>query len=263
MKKFRFLIFLLLASIIPIGSMGSVEVVGKLKHIYKGIPGEIFTGEITIKNSSDSAQEVRVYQTDLLYNYQDYTNYDEKDTHPRSNIKWIKFSPKSAIVNANETRSIQFEITIPIADNVCGTYWSCLMIEGVNPIDPEQLGELNIETVTRYAIQMVTDIVDQGTGLLKFLKPTLISEGDQLFLAVDIVNSGQHYISPEVSMELFDEEGKSIRVIEAKKKGLFPGTSARFRLNLEGLKGEQTYKCLIIAAGKDEDVFGLEYTLYF
>lgn len=263
MKKFRFLIILLLTSIIPLGSMGSIEVVGKLKHAYKGIPGEIFTGEITIKNSSDKAQEVRVYQTDLLYNYQDYTNYDEDETHPRSNTRWINFSPKSVIVNANEIRSIQFEITIPIDDSVCGTYWSILMIEGVNPIDPEQLGELNIETVTRYAIQMVTDIVDQGTGLLKFLKPTLINEGDHLFLAVDLVNSGQHYISPELSMELFDEEGKSVRVIKAKKKGLYPTTSARFRLNLEGLKGEQTYKCLIIAAGKDEDVFGLEYTLYF
>ncbi|MEA1878533.1 MAG: hypothetical protein U9N86_16960 [Bacteroidota bacterium] len=263
MKKFRYMIVLLLAGIIPFGALGSIEVVGKLKHVYKGIPGQVFTGEIVIRNSSDKTQEVRVYQTDLLYNYQDYTNYDEDDTHPRSNITWINFSPKSAIVNANEVRSIQFEITIPADQKICGTYWSVLMVEGVNPIDPEQLGELNIKTVTRYAIQMVTDIVDQGTGLIKFLKPTLISEGDHLFLAVDLINEGQHYISPEVSMELFDEQGKSFKVIKASKKGLFPTTSARFRLDLEGLKGEQTYECLIIAAGQDEDVFGLEYTLYF
>jgi len=263
MKKFRYLIVLLLAAVVPFGALGSIEVVGKLKYVYKGIPGQVFTGEILIRNSSNNAQEVRVYQTDLLYNYQDYTNYDENQTHPRSNTSWINFSPKSAIVNAKEERNIQFEITIPANDSICGTYWSVIMVEGVNPIDPEQLGELNIETVTRYAIQIVTDIVDQGAGLLKFLQPTLISEGDHLFLAVDLVNTGQHYISPEVSMELFDEQGQSIKVIKSSKKGLYPTTSARFRLDLKGLKGEQTYQCLIIAAGKDEDVFGLEYTLFF
>ncbi len=263
MKKFRYLIFLLLAGIIPLGALGSIEVVGKLKYEYTGAPGEVFSGKIQIKNSSDKAQEFKVYQTDLLYNYEDYTNYDEDVTHARSNISWINFSPKSAVVNANEVRTIQFEITIPVDDSVCGTYWSVLMVEGVNPIDPEEVGELNIKTVTRYAIQIATDIVDQGTGNLQFLMPTLISEGDQLFLAIDLVNSGQHYISPEVSMELFDEQGQSIKTIKASKKGLYPTTSARFRLDLRGLKGEQTYQCLIIAAGKNEDVFGLEYTLYF
>lgn len=249
--------------IFNIGIFASVEVIGSLKRSHKGNQGDVFKGEIQIQNSDDTDQEVRIYQTDLLYNFKGLTMYDENETHSRSNKIWISFSPKSVILKAHESRYIQYEITIPDADSIMGTYWSVLMVEAVNSIDPNQEGELNINTITRYAIQIVTEAADSGTGLLKFLEPTLISEEEKLFLAIDMVNEGQHYISPEVSMEIFDENGESVRLIKAPRKGLYPTTSVRFRLDLEGLKAEQTYKCLIIAAGKEEDVFGLEYTLYF
>ncbi|MFC2097152.1 hypothetical protein ACFLSI_02340 [Bacteroidota bacterium] len=249
--------------IFNIGTFASVEVIGSLKRTHKGAQGDVFKGEIQIQNSDDTKQEVRIYQTDLLYNFEGLTFYDENETHSRSNKNWISFSPKTVILNAHESRFIQYEITIPNADSIVGTFWSVLMVEGVDPIDPTQEGELNIRTLTRYAIQIVSETTDLGTGLLKFLKPTIITEEDKLFLAIDLVNEGQHYISPEVSMEIFDENGESVKTIKAPKKGIFPTTSARFRLDLEGLKAEQTYKCLIIAAGEEEDVFGLEYTLYF
>lgn len=263
MKSINRIMIYLLASTLPLLSMASIEVEGSLRHIHKGMQGDVYQGEIKIQNSDNFDQEVRVYQTDLLYNFEDFTFYDEPVTHKRSNATWIAFSPKSAIVKANETTYIRYEVTIPQSDTIIGTYWSVLMVEGVIPIDPNQAGQLNINTVTRYAIQIVTEINEVGIGKLEFLEPSLIAEGDQLFLAVDIVNSGDHYIVPEVSIELFDETGASIKVIKAAKKGLFPTTSSRYRFNLEGIAGETTYQTLIIAAGTDEDVFGLEYTLFF
>ena len=263
MKKIKFCFAYMFLSLMPILSVASIEVLGSLKHVHNGLPGDTLKGEIRLHNSEDIDQEVRIYQTDLLYNFEDYTFYDEPVTHDRSNASWIQYSPKTVIVKANENRFIQYEVVIPKADTLNGTYWSILMVEGVNPIDPEQSGELNINTVTRYAIQMVSEINNKGIGKLTFLNPTLITEGDELFLAVDIVNTGQHYIAPEVSMELFDETGNSVKVITAPKKGLYPKTSARFRLNLKGIEGEKTYQSLIIADGKEEDVFGIEYVLYF
>ena len=138
------------------------------------------------------------------------------------------------------------------------------MIEGVTPIDPNQKGDLSIRTVTRYAVQIVTEMTDKGNGSLKFLEPTLIRKEDKkLFLAVDLINNGDHYISPEVSIELYDETGTSVKTIAVPKKGLYPTTSTRFMLDLEGLPSKKTYKAMIVAAGSDNDVFGLEYTLYF
>ncbi len=263
MKTIKLIAALIFMNILTLTSYSSIEVEGSLRHIHKGIPGDTYSGEIKITNNSDIEQEVRIYQTDLLYNYEDFTYYDDPVSHNRSNANWIQYSPKTTVVKGKSTMYIQYEVTIPKSDTLVGTYWSVIMVEGVMPIDPNQPGQVNINTVTRYAVQIVTELDNKGVGDLQFLEPTLITEGDKLFLAIDIENDGQHYIVPDVSIELFNGAGESVKVINAPKKGLFPTTSTRFRFDLEGLKEETTYQTVIVAAGKDEDVFGLEYTLYF
>ena len=219
-------LFALLA--IPFLASSSVEVVGSLKHIQTGMPGDTYQGQIKIQNSGDTPQEVKIYQTDLLFNYEDYTMYDEPVSHKRSNANWVKFSPATTIVNAQETQFIQYEITIPGGDSIIGTFWSVLMVEGVNPINPEDEGKLSINTITRYAIQLITEIGDKGLGELQFMEPSVITEGEEQILAIDIVNTGDHYIPAEVSIQFFDESGAEVKKLEAKKKGLLPNTSARF-----------------------------------
>lgn len=264
MKITKFCTSLLVVLFIPMSMMASVEVLGSLKHIFQAKPGDVIRGEIQIQNNDSTDQEVKVYQTDLLYNLQDQTFYDEPGAHKRSNAQWIEFSPRSVILRGKETRMIQYEITVPQHEQLTGTYWSVIMVEGVIPIDPNQKGDLSIRTVTRYAIQMVTEMPDKGTGLLKFKEPTLVNEGSKkLFLAVDLENTGEHYIAPEVSIELFDENGETVEKISAPRKGLYPTTSTRFMLDLEGIPSKKTYKAIIIAAGQEEDIFGLEYTLFF
>lgn len=257
-------IFLSLLFLLPLSAYASVEVTGSLKHVQNANPGEVIKGEIKIQNNDLTDQEVKIYQTDFLYNLQENTFYDEPGTNKRSNANWIQFSPKTVILKSKEARNIEYEITVPQVDTLNGTYWSILMVEGVTPIDPTQKGDLNIRTVTRYAVQIITELADRGKGSLKFLEPTLIrEEGNKLYLAVDLMNDGDRYISPEVSIELYDENGTSVKTITASKKGLFPATSTRFKLDLEGVPSKKTYTAMIVAAGQDNDVFGLEYTLYF
>lgn len=263
MKRVNVLVCLAICCIFATNSQASVEVVGSLKHKKTGSKGELISGQIKIQNSENDPQEVMVYQTDLLYNYLGLTDYNETESHPRSNKNWIKYSPQSLILQPQEVRFIQYEITVPDESSVFGTYWSVIMVQGVNSKDTTNTGELTIKTITRYAIQIVTEIDNPGEGLLKFLEPTLLQEGDKLFLAIDIENTGDHYISPEITMELFDQSGQTVKKITALRKGLYPTTSARFKLDLEGLKSEETYQCLIVAVGENEDVFGLEYTLFF
>ncbi|MFA6260562.1 MAG: hypothetical protein WC760_03780 [Bacteroidia bacterium] len=252
-----------LITLLPFISSASIEIDGSLRLVHNGVQGEVYKGEIKIHNSDKFEQDAKIYQKELLYNYKGFTFYDEPTTHNRSNANWIKFSPKMIRLKAGETAYIQYEVSIPKHDSVKGTYWSVLMVEAVNPIDPNQAGQMNINTLTRYAIQLITEVPDPNKGKLIFMEPTLVKEGDKLFLAVDIENSGTHYISPDVSIEIYNEKGESIKVIKASKKGLFPTTSSRFKFDLDGVPGGKTYKTVIVAAGANDDVFGLEYTLYF
>lgn len=265
MKILKIFTSLLILSIFTTSVSASVEVQGSLKHLHYAKPGDIIKGEIKIQNNDSSSQEVRIYQTDLMYNFEDQTFYDEPGANPRSNASWLQYSPKTVVLAGKETRSIQYEYTVPANDTLAGSFWSILMVEGVVPIDPNKSGDLSIRTVTRYAVQMITEMKDRGDGLLKFNEPSLITDEvtKKIFLAVDITNPGQHYISPEVAVELFNEEGESIGILNAPKKGVFPGTSSRYKINLEGVPAGKTYKAMIVAAGQEEgDVFGLEYTLY-
>lgn len=245
--------------------MASVEVIGSLKQVFTSNPGETVKGQIRIQNNDATDQEVRIYQTDYLFNYQDQTFYDEPGTNKRSNAKWIQYSPKTVVLKSKEMRNIEYEIAVPKGDSILGTFWSVIMIEGVEPIDPNQKGDLSIRTATRYAVQLVNEINTKGAGTLKFMDPTLIrsEDGKQLFLAVDLTNQGDHYIAPEVSIELYDQDGVLVKKIIAPKRGLYPTTSARFKLDLEGVPSKKTFTAMIVAAGADDDVFGLEYTLYF
>jgi len=264
LNKRNFLTVILIILFCPFCTYASVEVIGSLRQVYNVNQGEVIKGQIRIQNNEAKDQEVRIYQTDLLYNLQEQTFYDEPGANKRSNAGWIQFSPKTVVLKNNESRTIEYEITVPQNDSLSGTYWSVLMVEGVNPIDPSKKGDLNISTVTRYAVQIVNEMNNKGKGSLKFMEPTLVNGDDKkVYLAVDLTNDGDHYISPEVSMELYDENGNSVKTIKATRKGLYPTTSIRVKLDLEDLPSKKTYTAMIVAAGADNDVFGLEYTLYF
>ena len=264
LNKRNFLSLILALFFYPFCIYASVEVIGSLRQVYNVNQGEVIKGQVRIQNNEAKDQEVRIYQTDLLYNLQEQTFYDEPGANKRSNAGWIQFSPKTVVLKSNESRTIEYEITVPQNDSLDGTYWSVLMVEGVNPIDPSKKGDLNISTVTRYAVQIVNEMNNKGKGSLKFNEPTLVTGDDKkIYLAVDLTNDGDHYISPEVSMELYDENGNSVKTIKATRKGLYPTTSIRVRLDLEDLPSKKTYTAMIVAAGTDDDVFGLEYTLYF
>lgn len=218
---FIFIFFLILCFSLQLNA--SVEVVGSLKQTFVANPGEIIKSSIRIQNSDPTPQEVRIYQTELLYNHKDETFYSEPGTNRRSNSAWIEFSPKTVVLGPKETRNIDVEIHIPSIDTLRGTYWSVIMVEGVAPIDPNRAGELSIRTVTRYAVQMITEMSSKGSGLLRFNPPTLIqTENKQVFLAVDLENIGDHYISPELKMELYDENGELVKSLILPKKGSIP-----------------------------------------
>ncbi|MBN2639635.1 MAG: Fn3-like domain-containing protein [Bacteroidales bacterium] len=263
MKRNKILFLCLMAVLLPFTSMASIEVVGSLRQVHKASSGDIYKGEIKIQNTGNTDQEIKVYQTDLQYDYKDFTYYNAPGSQKRSNAKWIEFGPKTAVVRANSSIYIQYTVTVPHNDSLKGTYWSVLMVEGVAPIKPSQAGQVTINTVIRYAIQIVTDIKDKGVGKLTFMKPTLVREGDQLYLAIDLENTGDHFIAPDLSMKLFNQSGSLVKELEAPRRGIFPGCSTRFRINLDGVPSGKTYQSVIVAQGSGQDVFGLNYTLYF
>lgn len=258
----KILLVLILAGLTFISANAGIEVLGSTLLKYTAQKGETYSTVIKIHNTGAKDQEVRIYQTDYLFNYKGSSFYDEPGSQKRSNAPWIQYSPKTIVLKGNETQNIQIEVAVPQNDSLRGTYWSLLMVEGVRPPNPNANGQLNINESVRYAVQIITNIGNTGTGQLEFQNPGVVAEGDKQFFDFVLFNTGERLISPDVSMELFDTAtGESVKVLKAPKNGMYPATSTKWRFSLEGIPTKKTYKAVIIADGSGDNVFGMEYTL--
>lgn len=253
----------LLADYIP--AEASVTVVGGLTRELTLEPGETMEGRIILRNAADEARQVRVYQTDYLFQADGRKQYGEPGEMPRSNAGWIVHTPQQVTVPANSTESVFYTIQAP-PDELRGTYWSMMMVEPIaeGDLEPPQAEEgqvaIGIRSVMRYAIQMVTHIGDTGERDLAFIDRQLIEDEEKRVLQLDLENTGEVWLRPLVWAELYDAEGVLVGRFDAGRGRIYPGTSARYRIDLSEVPAGQ-YRALVVADNGDEYVFGAQYDL--
>ena len=90
----------------------------------------------------------------------------------------------------------------------------------------------------------------------------LPNENGKRILQVDVENTGELWIRPEVYVELFDDKGVSKGKFPGVRYRLYPGTSIRQMIDLSSV-GSGTYKAIVVVDAGGEDVYGAEYTLKF
>ena len=239
----------------------SIVISNGLTHIHKVNEGQVVKGVIEIQNTDLDRRAIRVYQKDYLYSHNGEVYYNEPGSNPRSNAIWMDYSPSYMELESQQKTIINYEITIPAGQELVGSYWSILMVEGISPItEANQNAGVNISTVMRYAIQIVTNFGDSGKNSLEFLEAKLDKVDGVKVGMVALENNGERLLIPEISIELFNSDGVSVGIIIAKKKKIYPGTSARFYLDLAGIpKGN--YQAVVLADCAEEDIFGLNLTL--
>jgi len=238
-----------------------IAVINSLTHEYTVQAGSKYEGNIIVENTSDEDQDVRVYQHDYVFSVEEGSVYRNPGSIEKSNAEWMDYSPQFFRVPAHERSTIAYQIQIPSDDELTGTYWSILMVEVVDPIEPtDETKFLNVRTVLRYAIQMITHIEYTGKQELKFLNTDMSDQDSLRTLNVDIENTGNRAVRPDIFLQIYDESGTDAGIFKTIKKRLYPGTSARYQIKLNGLDAG-TYKALLIADCGDEDVFGINFTL--
>jgi hypothetical protein len=99
--------------------------------------------------------------------------------------------------------------------------------------------------------------------MIKFLSVNLVAtpEGRKI-LQVDVENSGDVWIRPEVYVELYDDKGATRGKYPGARYRLYPGTSVRQTIDVTAVPGG-TYKALVVVDAGGENVFAGEYKLKF
>jgi hypothetical protein len=269
MKIKAVVIFLaLFILLIPYFAEAGVSIVGELTREKSSKIGEAYSGIIFVRNTSETPQGVKIYQTDYLF-FQDGNNiYGEPGKDPRSNAKWITFTPNFLTIPPKEKAEIQYTIKIPEDKTLMGTYWSMFMVEGVanSPLESEVVPptkdeiKASVKTLLRYGIQMITNIGDTGVRKLKFMEIKVMTEKDKVDLQIGIENIGERGSRPSLYTELYDDKGNYIGKFSGGQLRIYPGTSAKFSVDMSQVpKGK--YKAMIIVDCGGDDLFGMPYDL--
>jgi hypothetical protein len=257
----------ILLLLVAVTSGAEVMVSGGLTYEHEVAPGKTYEGSFTVQNPDKEPREVKVYQTDYLFYADGATYYGDPGTMPRSNTRWLTFTPKQFTVPGGEEVTIRYIVQVPNDARLAGTYWSLLMVEPVGPDSPESSLQtakdrvsVGVRQVLRYAVQVVTHIGQTGTGKLKFAKVQLASTDGRRRLLVDAENTGERWLRGPLWVELYDGGGALVGRYDAIRLRIYPGTSVRYTVDLSGVMAG-TYKALIVIDCGGDDVFGANLNL--
>ncbi len=260
-----FTVFLLFVLSGNIFAEVNLNVDGTMTRSFTLDPGGKTRGEIVVQNQGDEESEVKVYLQDYLH-YADGRNLFQKPgAVGRSNASWIDLTPNQAVIPAKGSLTINFTLSVPPDPKLKGTYWSLLMIEPVpksllTPGKPENDVNIQVVTVIRLAVQMISTVGKSGDAKLRFQSRSLAREQGRRLLTLDLENMGDRLLTPHVWTELYNKKGQSSGKIDGSRHRIYPGCSARFVLDLSKL-APGGYKAVVVADNGDDNVFGANYTL--
>ena len=245
--------------------LGGVSVIGSLARHHNVQSGEAFEGIILLKNTGDDAVEMSVAQNDYLFTADGNNRYEKPAIHARSNAAWLNASPSRVTLPPQGTASVYYKGVVPKDVAVVGTYWSMIMIEPVATPPPAVEGAENkismgLQTVTRFAVQIVSEIGSTGTEELKVQDKSLVSDGGKRVLRLDVANTGERAQIPGLWAELFNEQGVSLGRFEGGRWRIYPGCSVRYKVDLTDVPAGK-YTAMVVMDTGGEYVTGAQYAL--
>jgi len=244
-------------------------IVDGLVHESVAGSGEAYTGTVTIRNAEFEPMRARLYQKDYLF-YSDGSNiYGEPGADERSNASWMTLSANYVEVPGESSVDVRYTVNVPADESLRGSYWSLLMIEELPAGGADATSESlstqrsSVIQVLRYGVQMVTHIGGTGETVVAFTDQTLVQgEDGTRTLLIDVENTGERSMRPNLWVELHDSSGSRLGRFESEKRRLYPGTSVRFAVDLTDAPGG-SYQALVVVDNGDEHVFGAQYGMEF
>jgi len=261
-----FLAYFLLILLFITPLQGAIAVLNGLTHEFKVTPGQTYEGVIVLKNTEETLEKARIYQTDYSFNAQGQKFFPPAGSNLRSNAGWISFHPSLIDLPPQATLEVKFKIIVPADPSLKGTYWSLIMVEQmpalIKPASSWAGKEptLSLNQIVRYGIQIVTHIGETGERKIRIVKSRLVNHEGKYELQLMVENIGERCLVPDLCLQLFNPQGEQMGQFAGGRWRLYPQTSALYRVDLGSLP-ENKYKALILLDNHDDHVFAAQLNL--
>jgi hypothetical protein len=260
-------IALSLAAVLTVPARAQITVAGTAVEERAARPGESYSGTLTLHNAGKETEEARVYLTDYTFAADGRSAYGAPGSVPRSSARWIVFSPAQVSIPAGGEATVGYTVTLPADAGLAGTYWSMLMVEGIERGSAESAApgarervRMGIRPTIRHGVQIATTVQGTGTPAVRFDGTRAYGTGGAKMLELDLSNAGDVAYRPEIRVELYDGAGRAAGSFTSKRGLLYPGTSLRQTFELGALPAGD-YQALVVADAGGEEVFGAQYRL--
>lgn len=238
-------------------------VLNGLTHTYKTEKGQVYTGKIELKNTGTAPKSIKLYLQDLSYSFDGTIHYTAPHTNEKTNADWVTLNTNLVNLGADQRVEVVYQITVP--DNIIreGSYWSTIIVEPIEEINPyTATAGVQITSVVRYAIQVITDY---GTSPLKpdlkFEKIGVETTEQGKTLQVALSNKSEVYCKATATVEVYDIAGNMVESpFESPSMGLLPGNSKTFQINLGNI-ASGNYKAVVFASDQEENIFAINVDL--
>lgn len=254
------------------GSRAQIVVSGELSHDRAAGAGETYEEVVVLVNPTDEPQQAKLYLSDYGFRADGTNEYGAPGRAARSNAGWIGFAPPVVTLPPRATVPVALAVSVPAEVGgraPAGSYWSMLMVEALprgsdeSTLAPAERGayQFGVQERVRYGIQIATHVGALGAGEIRVVQAGLTAAEDgQRALEVDVENVGARMVDGRVYLDVFDAAGAAQGRIEGTQARLYPGTSFRHRVALDGL-APGTYEALLVIDGGEAGVFAAQYAL--
>lgn len=238
-----------------------IAVAGDLIFVEENVrPGDSYGGTLILRNLGGTVASATIYLNDVLFEGTEQA-YVEPGTQQRSNAGWVELDLSAVQLEGGESASVSFTITVPDDADLSNSYWSMAMVEntpaGGGPVEQG----VQIRSVTRYGVYLVTDMAQRTPVQLDFSAPRLHKDGDGSSLfSVSIANSGERLVRPASYLDLYDSAGKHVSRVDNEAVLIFPGSRVEQDYELGELE-PGTYTAIAVVDAGGDDIFGARYTL--
>jgi hypothetical protein len=251
---------LVLITLTSYSSLAAIVITNGLTHTHSFGTGQKIVGKIEIKNESIKPTKILIYKQDLESRCGENITYSKSGGQTYSLHKYLATNVDEKILAANEQYVLYYTINAGSDSLNSGSYWTVLMIEGADPVKEEEANGVQINSVVRYAIQIIADVGKFQSPKLSYEDIKLSSREDSVkVLGFRLKNEGGYSTKTKVLVEIYDDKGLKIKTIDGLGKRVYPAQCNDFEVELLDLpKGK--YEGIIIT-DNGIDLFGANVSI--
>ena len=244
--------------------------VSNLSSVERLTPGEKKQVKLTLFNDRSVAERVDFKVVDYSCNsdgehfFEEEPSSDRSIKYPRSSVNWVHLGQERVMLDPGETREVYYVIETPNDPTLKGSYWSVLLIEPEEQSPSNQQNDegLQLKVKIRYAHHTVVTL-GEAAPKLKIVKKEIKEIEDHRFLCLHVLNEGNLFFNPALTLKLYDNEGKLQKTLGPQTERLYPGNSQSFLLDLQEPPESpiaEKYTGFLLFDGNDNFLFGDKFT---